>query len=465
MNVFLSRWQFGVTIVYHFLFVPLTIGLAMLVAVMQVLAYRRRDPVWEQLSRFFGTLFLINFAMGVVTGIVQEFQFGMNWSNYSVFVGSIFGAPLAMEGLLAFFLESTFIGLWVFGRGRLSPLVHTVSICVVSLGTMVSAFFILAANAWMQHPVGYRVVGHKAELTDFWAVLGNSTLWAAFAHTVLAAFVTGAMVVLGVSAWQLLRGRQPEAFRRAARLSAGVALACTFLVIVSGDIQARLMDDQQPMKMAAAEAVYRTQKGASFSLLTIGNLSGQPIFQIRVPHLLSLIATLSWNGRVTGVTGAQHAEVLRHGPGSYLPVLWVTYWSFRLMVGLGLLMLAVSAWALWLARRRPTDSLPLRRWTLWALVGCIAAPFLANTFGWLFTEMGRQPWVVYGLLKTARAGSPRVSETSVALTLGGFVLLYTVLGIIDAILMARAARRGLPPAGEPGRGGPPARAEADELIY
>jgi len=259
--------------------------------------------------------------------------FGMNWSNYSVFVGNIFGAPLAMEGLLAFFAESTFIGLWLFGRNRLPALVHTLSICVVSLATIVSAFFILAANAWMQHPVGYRIVGNKAELADFWAVLRNSTLWAEFSHTVLAAFVTGAMVVLGVSGWQLLRGGNAVAFTRSARLAAWVALVGTVAVMVTGDIQARLMDSQQPMKMAAAEAVYRTQSGASFSLLTIGNLSGQPIFQIRIPHLLSLIATLSWNGRVDGITSVQHAEALRYGPGSYVPVLWVTYWSFRLMVG------------------------------------------------------------------------------------------------------------------------------------
>jgi len=184
---------------------------------MQVLAYRRKDAVWERLARFFGTLFLINFAMGIVTGIVQEFQFGMNWSNYSVFVGNIFGAPLAMEGLLAFFAESTFIGLWIFGRNRLPPLVHTLSICIAGLGSVVSAFFILTANAWMQHPVGYRIVGNKAELTDFWAVLRNSTLWAEFSHTVLAAFVTGSMVVLGVSGWQLLRGGNAVAFTRSAK--------------------------------------------------------------------------------------------------------------------------------------------------------------------------------------------------------------------------------------------------------
>ena len=464
MNVLLSRWQFGVTITYHFLFVPLTIGLALLVAMMQVLAYRRQDEVWAQLTRFFGTLFLINFAMGVVTGIVQEFQFGMNWSNYSVFVGNIFGAPLAMEGLLAFFAESTFIGVWLFGRKRLSPLVQTVSICLVSLGTIVSAFFILTANAWMQHPVGYRIVGNKAELTDFWAVLRNSTLWAEFSHTVLAAFVTGAMFVLGVSGWQLLRGGNTAAFTRSARLSAGVALVCTLLVIVTGDLQARLMDTQQPMKMAAAEAVYRTQNGASFSLLTIGNLSGQPIFQIRIPHLLSLIATLSWNGRVDGITQVQHAEALKYGPRGYVPVLWVTYWSFRIMVGLGFLMLFASAWALWRSRRRGKP-FELGRWTLWVLVGCIAAPFLANTFGWLFTEMGRQPWIVYGLLTTGQSTSPSVSVTDVAITFGGFVLLYTVLGVIDLVLMFRAARRGLTPTDEEA---PPEHRDesaAGELIY
>ncbi|HEX4255720.1 MAG TPA: cytochrome ubiquinol oxidase subunit I [Streptosporangiaceae bacterium] len=467
MKVLLSRWQFGVTITYHFLFVPLTIGLALLVAVMQVLAYRKRDPVWERLTWYFGVLFLINFAMGVVTGIVQEFQFGMNWSNYSVFVGNIFGAPLAMEGLLAFFAESTFIAVWLFGRHRLPPLARALSICVVSVATVVSAFFILTANAWMQHPVGYRIVGHQAQLTDFWAVLRNPTLWAEWTHTVLAAFVTGAMFVLGVSAWRLLRGDHVAAFTRTAKLGAWVALAGVVATMVAGDWQARLMDDQQPMKMAAAEAVYRTQHGASFSLLTIGNLSGQPIFQIRIPHLLSLIATLSWNGKVVGVAQAQHDEVLKHGPGSYVPVLWVTYWSFRLMVGLGFLILIMSAWALWRARRggKPFE---VGRWTLWVLVACIAAPFAANTFGWLFTEMGRQPWIVYGLMKTGLAGSPSVSATDVAVTLGGFVFVYTALGVTDVILMYIVARRGLGP-DEPDQGeqqrSPAGQPEAGELIY
>jgi cytochrome d ubiquinol oxidase subunit I len=331
----------------------------------------------------------------------------------------------------------------------------------------VSAFFILTANAWMQHPVGYRIVGNKAELTDFWALLGNSTLWAEWTHTVLAAFVTGAMFVLGVSAWRLLRGDHVAAFTRTAKLGASVALAGVVATMVAGDWQARLMDDQQPMKMAAAEAVYRTQDGASFSLLTIGNLSGQPIFQIRIPHLLSLIATLSWNGKVVGVAQAQHDEVLKHGPGSYVPVLWVTYWSFRLMVGLGFLILIISAWALWRARRggKPLEA---GRWTLWVLVACIAAPFAANTFGWLFTEMGRQPWIVYGLMKTGLAGSPSVSLTDVAVTLGGFVFVYTALGVTDVILMYLVAKRGLGP-DEPDQGdqqrSPAGQPEAGELIY
>jgi cytochrome d ubiquinol oxidase subunit I len=467
MNVLLSRWQFGVTITYHFLFVPLTIGLALLVAVMQTLAYRKRDEGWERLSRFFGTLFLINFAMGVVTGIVQEFQFGMNWSNYSVFVGNIFGAPLAIEGLLAFFMESTFIGLWMFGRGRLPAWLHTAAIWMVSLGTVLSALFILAANAWMQHPVGYRITGGKAELTDFWALLANSTLWAEFPHTVLAAFVTGAMFVLGVSAWQLLRGCHQDEFRRAARLSAWFALAGTLLVMITGDLQARLLDSQQPMKMAAAEALYHTQSGASFSLLTIGNLSGQPVFQIRVPHLLSLIADMSWNGKVAGITQLQQAEAAHYGPGGYAPILWVTYWSFRLMVGFGFVMLAASAWALWLSRRRARRGLGDSRWTLRVLVCCIATPFLAITFGWLFTEMGRQPWIVYGLMKTAQGASPGVSATDVALSLGGFTLLYTVLGVIDVGLMAQAARRELGggPSGEDPSAADPAGTAAGALVY
>ncbi len=436
----LARWQFAVVTIFHFFFVPITIGLGMVVAVMQTLAYRRRDPAWEQLTWFFGRLFLINLAVGVVTGIVLEFQFGMNWSSYSVFVGNIFGAPLAIEGLLAFFLESTFVGLWIFGRGRLSPRVHLATIWLTSGGTILSAFFILAANSWMQHPVGYQVVHGKAVLTDFWAVLANSTLWAAFLHTVTAAFVTAGMLVLAVCAWQIRKDRDRPAFIRAARLTVALSLVSVLLTSVAGDIQGRLMDTQQPMKMAAAEALYHTSRGASFSLLTIGNLSGKPLLQIRLPHVLSLIATLSWNGTVQGIDQVQAAEAAAHGPGSYVPVIWATYWSFRVMVGMGVLLILLTAWGTWLARRNRIDRSP---WFLRAALVGVALPFVANTTGWTFTELGRQPWVVYGVLKTVTGVSPGVGTADVATTLAIFVVVYTVLGVVDATLMLRSARRRL----------------------
>jgi cytochrome d ubiquinol oxidase subunit I len=450
----LARWQFAATTIFHFFFVPVTIGLSVVVATMQTLAYRRlsADDVarrrdgeqWMALSRFFGRLFLINLAVGVVTGIVLEFQFGMNWSNYSIFVGNIFGAPLAIEGLLAFFLESTFIGLWMFGRDKLSPRLHLLTIWTVSVGTMLSAFFILAANAWMQHPVGYKVIGsgadRKAVLTDFWAMLGNSTLWASFFHTITAAFVTATALALVVCLWHLKRNQNREAFTRAARFCVVFGLASVLVTSVAGDLQGRLMESQQPMKMAAAEALYDTTDGASFSLLTIGSLgSQQPVFQIRVPHVLSMIADLSWDGQVKGIDQIQASESARYGKASYVPVLWITYWSFRLMVGAGMLLLAVMAWGVWLARRgRLGEAVWFRRA---AAVGAVL-PFLANTTGWVFTEAGRQPWVVYGLMKTVQ-GVSGVSSADVLATLAGFVTVYSVLGVIDAVLMVRYARREL----------------------
>ncbi|HTX00577.1 MAG TPA: cytochrome ubiquinol oxidase subunit I [Acidimicrobiales bacterium] len=485
LPVELARWQFAATTIFHFFFVPVTIGLSVIVAVMQTLAYRhRRDTLpaapaggpgdiaatgqgagtasqgasalpageggskaeqWMALSRFFGRLLLINLAVGVVTGIVLEFQFGMNWSSYSVFVGNIFGAPLAIEGLLAFFLESTFVGLWVFGRDKLPPLVHLLTIWATSLGTVLSAFFILAANSWMQHPVGYKVVagsgGKKAVLTDFWAVLRNSTLWASFFHTVTAAFVTGGALVLVISLWHVKRNEHRAVFARAARFALVFSLASVLVTCFAGDTQGRLMETQQPMKMASAEAIYDTANGASFSLITIGNLSSQqPVFQIRVPHMLSMIADLSWDGQVKGIDQIQTAETAKYGKGSYVPVLWITYWSFRLMVGAGFLLIVLMAWGIFMWRRRRLDG------SVWfyraAIVGAVL-PFLANTTGWIFTEAGRQPWLVYGLMRTVEGVSPGVSTADVLATLVGFVAIYSVLGAIDAVLMVRSARRAL----------------------
>ncbi len=448
MQILLARWEFAVVTVFHFFFVPLTIGLGFLVALMQTLAYRKQDAGWERLTRFYGRLFLINIAVGVVTGITLEFQFGLNWSAYSIFVGNIFGAPLAIEALLAFFMESTFIGLWIFGRSKLSPRLHLATIWLVSLGTMLSALFILAANAWMQHPVGYKVAGGQAVLTDFWAVLANPLLWGSFAHTIFAALATAGLLVLGTSAWRAHQaGASAEdrgAFWRSSRLAAAFSLVSTLLVAVSGDLQARLMDVYQPMKMAAAEALYRTAKGASFSLLTIGDLSQKPIFQVRVPHLLSLLADLSWSGTVQGIDNLQAADVARYGKGSYVPVVPLTYWSFRVMVGAGILMLVVAAWGTWAARRQGQGRLggASQRWFARAALWAMALPLVANTFGWIFTEAGRQPWAVWGLMLTAK-GPSSLTLADVALTLAGFVAVYTALGVVDAWLMVRYARQPL----------------------
>src|SRR5665213_3323722 len=279
-------------------------------------------------------------AIGVVTGIVQEFQFGMNWSQYSRYVGDIFGAPLAMEGLIAFFLESTFLGLWIFGWGRLSPRMHLATIWLTSIGTMLSAYFILAANSWMQHPVGYVVnhATHRAELKNIFAVLTNSTVLLAFPHTILGAFTTGGMLVIAVCGLLLLRRRSSDVVTRSLRLALPFTLAAVLATMAFGDGQGRLMEKQQPMKMAAAEALYNTTNGASFSIFSTASLTAHPTHlekDIRIPHLLSLISDLSWNGKVLGINQINHAEQKKYGPGNYIPVIGVTYWTFRLMIGAG----------------------------------------------------------------------------------------------------------------------------------
>ena len=436
----LARWQFGITTVYHFIFVPLTIGLVFLVAVMQTLWHTRRRPEYLRMTRFYGHLFLINFALGVATGIVQEFQFGMNWSSYSRFVGDIFGAPLAVEGLLAFFLESTFLGLWIFGWGRLPDRLHLACIWLVSIGTILSALFILAANSWMQHPVGYHFnpATHRAEMTDFFAILFNPTLLVTFPHTILGALLTGSLFVLGVAAYHLLRGNETELFRRAAAIGTVFALLASLGTVLSGHAQAQVMTQQQPMKMAAAEALYNTESGAEFSLFALGTPDGRRlILDVTVPHLLSVLATNTWDGQVLGINDVQKLEETAYGPGDYLPVVPVTYWTFRLMAGLGFLLAGFAVWGLYLLRRRRLESAV---WFNRLAIGAIALPYLANTFGWIFTEMGRQPWVVYGVLATAKGVSPTVPWGEVLASLAGFTLLYGVLAVVDGWLMLRYAR-------------------------
>ena len=452
----LARWQFGITTVYHFIFVPLTLGLSLMVAGLQTAWMIKKDPDYLRLTKFFGTLFLINFAVGVVTGIVQEFQFGMNWSAYSKFVGDIFGAPLAMEGLLAFFAESTFLGLWIFGWGRLSPRVHLATIWLAAIGSNLSAYFILAANSWMQHPVGYRInpVTHRAQLTSIWAVLTNSTVLAALPHVFFAGFVTAGIFMVAASAWHVARRHDTEVFRRALRLGLVVTLVAGIATAVTGDLQARLMDSQQPMKMAAAEALYNTESPASFSLFTIGSLNGNnEVWSVRVPYLLSLIATMDPHGTVRGIDNVERAYAKKYGPGDYRPYVPVTYWSFRLMIGFGTLAALFALIGLWLTRGR---RIPRSRWFYRAAIAAVATPYLANTMGWIFTEMGRQPWTVFGVLQTSQSVSPGVAAGTVLTSLIVFTLLYGVLGVTAGWLMIRHIRSGLPPAesASPGAGEP-----------
>jgi cytochrome d ubiquinol oxidase subunit I len=450
----IARWQFAITTVYHFLFVPITIGLSALVAGYETAWLRTGHERWLRLTRFFGKLFLINFAIGVVTGIVQEFQFGMNWSDYSRFVGDIFGAPLAVEGLLAFFLESTFLGLWIFGWDRLPPKLHAACIWLVHIGTLFSAYFILAANSWMQHPVGYEYNPDtgRAEMHDFAAVLFNKVQLVTFPHVVLSAYMTGAAFVVGIAFWHLRRAKEPgdvDVYQRAVRTGAAVLLVAGLGVAVSGDAQGKVMTDVQPMKMAAAEGLYDTEGSADFSLLTIGSLDGsEEKFSIKIPGLLSFLGTGHTDGTVQGINQLREKYRQEYGqdpgekyysPGDYTPVIPLTYWTFRIMIGLGLLGAAIAGWIL-LATRR--GRIPQGRWLY---RGALALPFLplfANSFGWLFTEIGRQPWAVFGLMTTAQASSPGVSAGEALTSLIVLSLLYGVLAVIEVRLLVTYLGRG-----------------------
>jgi len=443
----LSRWQFGITTVYHFLFVPITIGLGFLVAGFETAWLRTGHERWLRLTRFYGRLFLINFALGVVTGIVQEFQFGMNWSAYSRFVGNIFGAPLAIEALLAFFLESTFLGLWIFGWNRLPPKLHNACMWVVATGTLLSAYFILTANAWMQHPVGYvyNPKTHQDELGSFRDVLFNPAQLAGFPHVIAGCFITAGALVAGVALWQLMRpsiaGHHALAFRSALKAGVITTVAAAVVVVFTGDLQGKLFTQHyQPMKMAAAEALYHTAQPAPFSLLTIGSLNGsKPIFQITLPRLLSFLADGNWSGQVQGIDNLQQQYAAQYGPGSYTPIIPVTYWSFRAMIGAGLLAALLALIALWAVRK---GRKPKSKWLLASAIALPLLPLLANSTGWIMTEMGRQPWIVYGQMKTA-AGVSANSAGEVLASLIIFTLLYGVLAVIEAGLMLKYIKAGL----------------------
>ena len=466
----LARWQFATTTVYHFLIVPLSIGLTAMVAVMQTLAYRKRGTpageMWERSTRFWGRIMLVLFALGVVTGIVQEFQFGMNWSQYSRFVGDIFGAPLAMEGLIAFFLESTFLGLWIFGRDLLAPKVHLATIWLAAAGTTISAYFILAANSFMQHPVGlrYNAAKHRVELTSIWKVLTNSTQLVTFPHTILAAFMTASALLVTVSCWHL-RAHRDDAdpvHRAVAKIGLGVLIVSAVGVALVGHLQGQVMTKQQPMKMAAAEALWDTESSADFSLFAVADLDaghgnkGKNSLNIAIPGGLSLLATNSPSGAVQGINDIQRAESAKYGKGSYIPVVWLAYWTFRLMIGLGVLAALLAMWlALQWRRGRLAESSRTLRVATWI----VALPLLANSAGWIFTETARQPWLVYGLLRTKDGVSTNVGTGFVFTTLVLFTLLYGVLGVICFRIVRRIAK-----AGPDGPATPPAVDQAEPTV-
>ncbi|CAM2929810.1 cytochrome ubiquinol oxidase subunit I [Skermania piniformis] len=448
----ISRWQFGITTVYHFLFVPLTIGLAPLVAGMQTVYTVTGAAHWDRMARFFGTLFLVNFALGVATGIVQEFQFGMNWSEYARFVGDVFGAPLALEGLVAFFLESTFLGLWIFGRDRLPKWIHLATIWLVAVGVSASAYFIIAANSFMQHPVGarYNPETGRAELTDLGALLGNNTALAAFPHAVAGAWLTAGVFVAGVAGWWLVRSGDPV-WRPVVRLGAVVIVAAGIGVVLTGDTQGKLMFQQQPMKMASAESLCHGGVDPEFSVLTVGTHNNCD----SVTHLIELPGVLPWlaEGKLSGVELAgvvdlQQEYEQKFGAGDYRPNLFVTYWSFRVMIGLSAGAGALALAGLWLTRR---GRLPRQRWFALLCLLALPTPFLANSAGWVFTEMGRQPWVVAPnptgdpLLRLTVAQAVSDHSAGIVLTsLIAFTVVYAVLGIVWLYLQRRFIRAGLP---------------------
>jgi cytochrome d ubiquinol oxidase subunit I len=437
----LSRWQFGITTVYHFFFVPLTLGLSVLVAIMETLYLTRKDDVYKKMAKFWGNLFIINFAMGVVTGIVQEFQFGMNWSAYSRFVGDIFGAPLAVEALLAFFLESTFLGVWIFGWERLSKGVHLSAIWLVAIASNISAFWILAANSFMQQPVGYTLLSNgKIVMSSFLDLVKNPNLWVEFPHTVFSGFTTAAFFVLGISAYHLIRKKEINLFSRSFRIGTVFAVIAVLGVVGVGHNQTQQMVRTQPMKIAAAEGLWHTEDPASFSLLTLVDQDhDKDIVSIRIPYVLSFLAYDDFKGPVQGILDLQAEYEAKYGAGNYVPNITVSYFSFRIMVGIGFLLLLAALIALiYVLRKRPIENMKLLK----VFPFLLFLPYLSNSAGWILTEMGRQPWIIFGLLKTQDGVSPNLSAGMVLTSLIGFTLIYGVLMVADIYLLKKYAQKG-----------------------
>lgn len=433
-EVFLARWQFGITTVYHFLFVPLTLGLSILVALMETAYVRTNNPVYKQMAKFWGKLFLVNFSVGVVTGIVQEFHFGMNWSEYSRFMGDIFGAPLALEALTAFFLESTFLGIWIFGWDRLSKKLHALCIWIVALSSNLSAFWILTANSFMQSPAGYVLKNGRAEMTDFMALIKNPYVWNQFPHTVLAGLVTAGIFVMAISAYHLLKKTHLDFFRSSYKIGVICTLLCGFLVMGTGHLQTQYVAKVQPMKLASMEALWESADPAPFAIAAVIDEKNQENpAELAVPYALTVLAHDSFTGEVKGIKELQQLYTDKYGPGNYIPAVTQLFWCFRIMIvsGMWMLLLAVVSVLAWYLKRLESSAYLLKA-VLWSL----PVPYLANSTGWFVTEGGRQPWIVYGLQKVSQAVSPNVTATELWISLTGFTLVYGVLAI-GAIYLAR----------------------------
>jgi cytochrome d ubiquinol oxidase subunit I len=428
----LSRLQFAATGMFHFIFVPLTLGLSVLVAFMETRYVKTGNELYLSMAKFWGKLFLINFALGVVTGITLEFQFGMNWAEYSRYVGDIFGAPLAIEATVAFFLESVFIGVWIFGWNKVSKRTHALSICIVAFASNLSALWILLANGWMQHPVGFVLRNGRAEMVDFVAMLTNPYGLVKFAHTVVSGYVVAAFFVMGISAWHLLRNNKPEFFKKSFRVGAVFGMICIILVIVSGDYSAVVVADAQPVKFAAMESMWETQACAGLNLITFPNAKHECnlVETGTIPKLLSYLAYHNPNAVVKG---------LKDFPKEDRPPVLPVFLSFRAMVGMGFFMTLLTILAVFFSWK---GNLEKQRFFLRVMIYCIPLPYLANQLGWLVAEIGRQPWIVYGVLRTSDAVSTSVSVAQVTGSLIGFTLLYGFLGFVDIFLLAKYARKG-----------------------
>ena len=441
--VILSRLQFALTTIYHWLFVPLTLGMGWFVAFFQTRYYQTKNETWKKMAKFWGKLFLINFAIGVVTGIVQEFQFGMNWSEYSRYVGDIFGAPLAVEALMAFFLESTFLGIWIFGEGKVSEKVHLASIWLAAIGSNLSALWILLANGFMQAPPANSYVFNAAkgrlELVNFFALIGNPKGWIFFWHTISDGVAMAAFLILAVSAYHIVRKQNLDFFKRSFSIASVVGLVAGVLIFLGGHTMGQYMAEVQPMKLAALEAIWETEKPASFSLLTIGDLTGkEEVWSIRIPYAMSFLACNNFSCEVKGVNELQADAVQKYGPGDYVPLMVVTYWTFRIMMAFGFVMIIITAFFVWSNSRGDTANAKWMKWVPWVLV----LPYFANASGWILTEMGRQPWIVYGLLKVQDAVSPNLTPVDLLISLIGYTAVYGSLAAAMVYLMKKYAIAG-----------------------